>query len=147
MEPPRMTWARPIISGRRVTDGLDVVAVGVEHERAVVVRVVDLTHARLAVVGAARRQGGRVEGVDGLAVLDPEGHVDAALRSAVALADPEEGEVVAEAAHGRYRLHHQLHREGGAGLLVERLAGFVVAHIQADVVEPRHRYLLGRWGR
>jgi len=55
-----------------VADGLDVVAVGIEHERAVVVGVVDLARAGAAVVLAAG--GGRrlVEGVDGGAVLDPE---------------------------------------------------------------------------
>jgi hypothetical protein len=47
-----------------VVDGLDVVAVGVEDERAVVARRVVGADARPAVVGAARGERRRVEGVD-----------------------------------------------------------------------------------
>src|SRR5215207_7030151 len=78
------------LSGRRVADRLDVVAVRIEHERPVVVRVVELAHARLADVSPTRRQGGRVEGVDGFAVLGRERHVHAAARPPIAPGDPEE---------------------------------------------------------
>ena len=67
---------RQMGSGRLVADGLDVVAVGVEHVGAVVVRVVDLAHAGGAVVGAAGLERGGVEGVDGGAVGRLEGDVD-----------------------------------------------------------------------
>ena len=81
-----------------MADGLDVVAVRVEHECPVVGRVIDLARARSAVVAPAGGQGGRVEGVHGGPVLDPEGHVRAAVRPAAALADPEEREVATEPA-------------------------------------------------
>jgi hypothetical protein len=47
-----------------VADDLDVVGVGVEDVGAVVGRVVDLADPEYAVVGAAWREGGGVEGVD-----------------------------------------------------------------------------------
>src|SRR4051812_36014593 len=85
-------------SGLAMTDGLDVVAVRVEHERPVIGRVVDLADARRAFVAPAGRQGGRVEGVQGRPVLDPEGHMCAAVRPPAPLADPEEREVASEPA-------------------------------------------------
>ena len=54
-----------------VVDGLDVVAVGVEHERAVVAGVVDGALAGRAVVAVAGRGRRGVEGVDGRVVLAP----------------------------------------------------------------------------
>ena len=67
---------------RRVADRLDVVAVGVEHVGAVVVRVVDLAHARPAVVGGARRERRGVERVDRLTARDGERDVERARRRA-----------------------------------------------------------------
>ena len=83
---------------RAVADRLDVVAVRVEDERAVVVRVVDLANAGPAVVAAAGRERGCMEGVHRLAILGRERHVHAAVRAAVPPPDPEEREVVAEPA-------------------------------------------------
>ena len=60
-----------------MADGLDVVAVGVEHVGAVVGRVVDLADAGGAVVGAAGLEGGGVEGVDRRAIGRREGDVEA----------------------------------------------------------------------
>ena len=54
---------------RCVAHGLDIVAVGIEHEGGVVVGVVVGAQARLAVVSAARLERGRIEGIDGGAVL------------------------------------------------------------------------------
>jgi hypothetical protein len=67
-----------------VGDGLDVVAVGVEHERAVVVCVVVVADPWRAIVGAA----GGVEGVDRRAVVGSEGDMDAGSER-LALDDPE----------------------------------------------------------
>jgi hypothetical protein len=50
--------------GRGVTDCLDIVAVGVEHERPVVVLRVLGPSAGLPIVAAARRERRRVEGID-----------------------------------------------------------------------------------
>src|SRR5215208_335769 len=58
-------------------------------------------------------------------------------RSAATFADPEEGEVVAEPADVRDRLHDAPHPERRERLLVERLARGVVADVESYVVEPR----------
>ena len=58
----------PLRPLRRVADGLDVVAVGVEHVGAVVVGVVDLADPGRAVVGPAGGERGGVERVDGRAI-------------------------------------------------------------------------------
>src|SRR5215210_1068138 len=97
------TWVRS--ASRAMEDGLDVVAVRIQHEGPVVARVVELADAGRAVVGAAGGERRRVERVDRLAVLDPERNVHAAVGPATALRDPEEGEVVAEAADVGSRLH------------------------------------------
>ena len=70
---PRRRGARDAAasSRRRVADRLDVVPVRIEHEGAVVARVVDLAHAGPAVVAAAGRQRRLVEGADHLAVPAP----------------------------------------------------------------------------
>jgi hypothetical protein len=47
-----------------MADGLDVVAVRIEHEGAVVAGVVMFAHAGRAIVATACRDGRRVEGVD-----------------------------------------------------------------------------------
>src|SRR3954449_5865534 len=58
-----------------VVDDLDVVAVGVEHERGVVAGVVLGPLAGRAVVAVAGAGGGLVEGVDGVVVVRREGNV------------------------------------------------------------------------
>jgi len=58
-----------------VTDGLDVVAVRIEDVAAVIVVVVP-ANAGCSVVGSARLECGRVEGVDELAALGAERDVD-----------------------------------------------------------------------
>jgi len=62
-----------------VADGLDVVAVGVEDEGAVVAGVVERARARSAVVGATGGERGGVEGVDRVAIAGGEGDVDAGI--------------------------------------------------------------------
>ncbi|HEX4112172.1 MAG TPA: hypothetical protein VH020_06520 [Stellaceae bacterium] len=49
-----------------MADGFDVVAVGVEHEGAVIVRVILRAQARRAIVVSARRQRGTMERIDRL---------------------------------------------------------------------------------
>ena len=73
---------------RRVADGLDVVAVGIEHERAVVVRVILRAQARRAVVLAAGRERCAVERIDAGAILGHDRDVQRLLQLAFA-ADPE----------------------------------------------------------
>lgn len=73
-----------------MADGLDVVAVRVEDEGAVVAGVVDRPQTGGAVVGATRGQGGGVEGVDLLDRANAEGDVSAADRRPAAPIDPEE---------------------------------------------------------
>src|SRR4029453_13949589 len=51
-------------SRRAVANGLDVVPVGIEHERAVIRRVIHRTDTRLAVVFSACSHRGRVERID-----------------------------------------------------------------------------------
>jgi hypothetical protein len=58
-----------------VADRLDVVAVGVEDVRAVVVRVVDRSLPRRTVVGGACFERGGVEPVDALTVVGAKGDV------------------------------------------------------------------------
>jgi len=107
------------------------------------VRVVDLADARAAVVLSAGREGGRMEGVDARAILGRERHVHAVVRPPLALRDPEEGEVVAVSADPVDRLHHERHPQRRERLVVEGLAGLVVAHIQPNVVEfRRHGWIL-----
>jgi hypothetical protein len=97
-----------------VADGLDVVAVGVEDEGAVVGGVVDRTRAGRAVVGAPGGECGGVEGVDGVAVAGGEGDVGVADDGAAAGVDSPER---------RQRR------------LLEHLAALVVADLDANVVE------------
>src|SRR6187402_1951954 len=65
-----------LLAGRQVAAGFDVVAVGVEHERAVVVLVVVRARAGRAVVLAAGRHRRLVERVDDGAVVGAERDVD-----------------------------------------------------------------------
>src|SRR5947209_1812398 len=83
----------------RVAHRFEVVAVGVMHERRVVVLVVVRTHARCAVVLAAGRSRCRVEGVDACAVL--RGERDVRRAPLFARPDPEVGDALAGAEAGR----------------------------------------------
>ena len=91
-----------------MADGLDVVAVGVEHERAVVVRVVDLAHAGRAVVGPARREGGRPGERGELWIRGPQvmkGYLNNPEATAETLDDEgwlHTGDVAVVDEHGRY---------------------------------------------
>jgi hypothetical protein len=73
-----------------VADGLDVVAVRIEHEGAVVTRVIDGPRSGLAVVAPAGGERGRVKGVDGGVIGGGEGDMGRRGRL-TSLADPEVG--------------------------------------------------------
>src|SRR4051794_26604607 len=90
---------------RRVADRLDVVAVRVEDEGAVVSRVIVGAYAGGAIVLAAGGEGGGVEGVHRRAVGRGEGHVGGGLAPAAA-ADPEERTLVAVAGEAVAAHHH-----------------------------------------
>ena len=74
-----------------MTDGLDIVAVGIEHEGSVVIGVVVGTQAGRAVVLAARSDRRAVEGIDRCAGERSESDVDMPAAQAFSLADPEKG--------------------------------------------------------
>lgn len=76
-----------------MTESLDVVAIGIEHERAVVILVIMQTQSRRAVVLAAGRERGLVKSIDGCPVWR-KGDMGAGLRNALD-ADLEERLVIA----------------------------------------------------
>ena len=120
--------------GRAVADGLDVVAVRVEHERAVVVRVVDLPDAGLAVVAppAASAASWKASTVS---------RSSAANATCTPLSGPRSRCAIQK--NGKSspnpppldRLHHQPHPQGRERPVVEGLARLVVVHIQSDVIK------------
>ena len=85
---------------RRVADGFDVVAVGIEHERAVIVRMVMRANSGCAVVASAGRHGCLVEGVHRGAVLCHNRDMQRLVQPAFA-ADPEIGLSVGAETCGR----------------------------------------------
>ena len=135
---------RPSVD-RGVADGLDVVAVGVEHEGRVVGGVVDRPRAGGAVVGAARGEAGGVEGVDRVVVGGEEGEVDAVHRRAAARHHPEAGlALLAEADHLRGGLGDHLDPERRQRHLVEGAGAVEVVDLDEDVVEHAGQATRGR---
>ena len=129
---------------RPVTHGLDIMAVGIEHEGAVVVRVIVWAQAGRTMVLAAGRDGGAIEGIDRCAILRDERHVQPAAER-VAGTDPEIGlTLVAEPGRGlaaallRRHLHHDAVAERRQRSFVEFLRAGKIRHPEADVVE--HAY-------
>jgi hypothetical protein len=128
-----------------VAHRLDVVAVGVEHERTVVARVVDLAHARRAVVAAARGHRGVVERADVAAALGAERDVD--LVGGFADADPEVG-LARNAEPGElFHLHDQGVSEGRERLGVERHTRVEVCDQNTDVIEHGRDDTPRAWAR
>lgn len=76
-----------------MADRLEVVAVGVDHEGSVIVRVIVRSQARHAVVSGTGDQCGLVEGVNSGVIRRRQGHMDAR-RLRVRGADPESGRTV-----------------------------------------------------
>src|SRR5690242_11890897 len=120
---------------RLVADGLYVVAVGVEHERAVVVLVVPAKAGR-TVVRAAGRETRDVERVYGRPVVAGEGEVHSG-GVGLSLMEPERRlTLVAEADHAVIRpLGEHGPAERCQSLLVEGATAGVVAHVGAYVIE------------
>src|SRR5262252_5962481 len=115
-----------------MADGLDVVAIRVEHEGAVVVRMVVPPQAGRAIVLSACRERGAIEGVDRGAVLGNERDVNLALRP-LAGGEPEirlaiiaETDIARAAALLGRDLHGDPIAKRGKGLEVERLGARVV---------------------
>ena len=71
-----MPFLRPEAASGGATHRLDVVAIGIEHEGTVVIRMIMRAQARRAVVPAAGRDGGAIERVDLGAGLRREGDVE-----------------------------------------------------------------------
>ena len=124
-----------------MADGLDVVAVRVVHEGAIVSRVVMGPDARGAIADAAGGERGRVERADLGACRDAERDMD---RRPVGRArvDPEVGLGRRPESGHRHRagdLGAELHQlrvaDGGQRRFVERLAGGEVADVDAGVID------------
>src|SRR5512139_3745120 len=109
-------------------------AVGIEHEGGVIIRVVMRAQPRRAIVRAARGYRGVIERVDGGAVLCRKGNMDAAVELAFA-AEPE----IRLAPHAQSRggkslldllvdFHDQAVAERGERFQVERLRARVVGY-------------------
>src|SRR5262249_33644641 len=80
-----------------MTDRLDPVTVGIDHKRGEVIRMVLGPHARLAIVSATRKKGGRVKRLNRCAIGRPEAQVHATRRQRIARLD-RDGELDAEGA-------------------------------------------------
>src|ERR1051325_5145155 len=76
-------------SRRRSADRLYIVAIGIEHKRTVIIRMVLRPETRRSVIHSAGRQAGGVEGIDRRAVGRREGDMRIG-HHLVALADPKE---------------------------------------------------------
>src|SRR6185437_16351471 len=121
---------------------LDVVAIGIEHEGAVVVRMILWTQTRRAIVAGAGGECRAIKGVDGTAVIGGDRNVQRRLEPAFA-ADPEIGlALLAESGSGasavsmvRPYLHDQRVAERRQRLFVERLGTRVVGNGKADMID------------
>ena len=78
------------LSRRRVTHRLDIVAIGIEHKGAVVVRMIVGAQPRRAIVAGAGGKCRAIKGVDGAAIVGGDRNVQRGLEPTFA-ADPEIG--------------------------------------------------------
>ena len=62
-----------------MTDGLDVVTVGIDHERTIVVWMIVRAQARRAIVLGARCERRAIKGIDGFAFLGRKGDMQPSL--------------------------------------------------------------------
>src|SRR5947209_6235046 len=123
-----------VSSSHAMTYRLDVVAVGIENVRTVVVVVVP-AHAGCAVVNAAGSETRGMECVDGPAVVARERDVHAG-SARFALLDEEDRVARPECGHAVLGpLLHHAHAKRRERLLVERAARLIVLHVETDVVE------------
>src|SRR4051812_26058673 len=124
----------PSVSGRLMTDRLDVVSIGVEYESAIVVRVVVRAYAGLAVVAPAGGNRSRIERIDFLAVCRGECDVGF-LRTRAARTDPELRLAILSEAGGTGKLHDHADTEGLQRTLVEGFGCVEVRYRYAEMVE------------
>ena len=124
-----------------MADRLDVVAVRVEHEAGVVMRVVDEPDARRAVVRAAGGQRGAMECIHALAAVCAEGDVDAWLERCP-FDEPELPGRVIERPQRRFAVADGIAEvaprhmaEGGQHGFVEALAAGEVRDLEAGVID------------
>jgi len=118
-----------------MADRLDVVAVGIDDERAVVVRMIMRPEARLAVILAARGDRGLVKGVDIRSRFAAKGQVNPGFRC-IPLENPEIGFSGDPEPPGLpLELVEQLVPERRQSLTEEFPAGFVVLDGVRDVID------------
>src|SRR3954447_8271218 len=117
-----------------VVDDLDVVPVRVEHERAVVARVIDRALARRAVVLVARRQRGGVERAHRGVLARGERDVDM-LRERPLVPDEREAVVCAGELHAAGLVVHQAQAGVRGDRRVEAPGGLRVADADPQVVD------------
>src|SRR6266852_1379682 len=130
----------------RVAYGFDVVAVGIEHEGAVIIRVVMGADAGRPVIASARGHRRLVESVNGGAVLRNDGDMQRLVQSAFA-ADPEirlaigakTGRGIMSGLFLRY-FHDEAVAKRRQRLCVESLRALIIGNRKTDVVD--HQYLL-----
>ena len=121
-----------------VVDDLDVVPVGVQHERAVVARVVDGALARTAVVLVARGERGGVERPDGRVVSCRERDVDV-LRERPVVMDEREAVGRAGELHAAGLVGRQAESRVRGDRRVEALGRRGVADADPEVVHVARR--------
>src|SRR6516165_1550641 len=131
-------------AGRRVrpsrwqtANGLDVVAIGVEHKGTVVIGVIVRPQSRRPVVFAPSLERRRIEGINGIAILGHEGEMHASLDGFTA-ADPELrpslGAKARLACSTRLLggdLHHEVITQRGQSQEIEGLRALVVGNWNA----------------
>ena len=119
-----------------MVDGLDIVAVGVEHVGAVVAFVVLGPQPRRAVIAPSCLQRRGVETVHGLPAGSGEGDVEPG-DGPLACVDDEPPALPASEGQEALVLELQAETQGSQGRLVEPPAGRQVPHPQGDVVYRR----------
>src|SRR6266700_2879751 len=134
------------VSRRRVAHGLDIVAVAIEHEGAVVTGVIMRADAGRAVVATARRESFLVESVDRGAVLGQDRDMQRLVQAAFP-ADPEIRLAIGAKSGRRImsglllrHFHDEAVAERGPRLCIEGLGAKIVGNRKTDVVD--HENLL-----
>src|ERR1700734_2860980 len=138
-----------VASLRLVADGLDIVSVGVQNERAIVVLVIVRPRARTPIVFSAGGKRGSVELVHLLASFGTKGDMQPGIVGG-SLIDPEirlgrnpvpEDGRAAGVLFGD--LHHHLVAERREGFVVKRAARSRVANLEASVVDHDYSSIKG----
>src|SRR5207248_1380558 len=128
-------WELP--SFRRVTDGLDVTTVRIEHERAVIVRVIVRSQSGRAVVASALRDRRLVERVDPFPVRGTEGDMSRE-DVGLALTNPEIGFRRNAEADRVLELHDDRIAERRKRGAIERLAPGDIGSVHSGVIDHFH---------